>query len=82
MLVGEADLALGEQHAVGFLAADHALLEQEIGAGNVAAGRGEDAFMPVRALGPPQTTWTSPEPVSTMQTLSRSASGWGRASLT
>ena len=33
-------------------------------------------FMPARALGAPQTTWTgSPEPVSTMQTRSRSAFG-------
>ena len=39
-------------------------------------------FMPVRALGAPHTTWIRSSPVSTMQTLSRSASGCCRASTT
>ena len=39
-------------------------------------------FMPVRALGAPQTTWTTPLPVSTMQTRSRSALGCCTASTT
>ena len=40
-------------------------------------------FMPARALGAPQTTWTgSPEPVSTMQTRSRSALGCCSAEMT
>src|SRR5271168_2623455 len=39
-------------------------------------------FMPVRALGAPQTTCTGPPPTSTMQTLSRSALGCGLASMT
>src|SRR5271154_703828 len=39
-------------------------------------------FMPVRALGAPQTTCTGPPPASTMQTLSRSALGCGLASMT
>src|ERR1700733_13603928 len=39
-------------------------------------------FMPVRAFGAPQTTWTGPWPASTMQTLSRSALGCCLASMT
>ncbi len=39
-------------------------------------------FMPVRALGAPQTPWTSPVTVSSVQSRSRSALGCGRASLT
>jgi hypothetical protein len=39
--------------------------------------------MPVRAFGAPHTTWIgSPEPVSTMQTRSRSAFGCCFASIT
>src|ERR1700722_20291955 len=39
-------------------------------------------FMPVRALGAPQTTCTGPPPASTMQTFSRSALGCCLASIT
>ena len=38
--------------------------------------------MPARALGAPQTTWVGSPPASTMHTLSRSAFGCGRASIT
>jgi hypothetical protein len=40
------------------------------------AGGAKTPFMPVRALGAPQTTCTA-RPVSTVQTLSLSALGWG-----
>ncbi len=43
MIVGEAELALRQEHAVRFDAADDALLEVDAGAGNVGAGRREDA---------------------------------------
>ena len=43
VVVGDAELALGEEHAVRFDAADDALLELHAGAGNVGAGRREDA---------------------------------------
>ena len=39
-------------------------------------------FIPAWALGAPQTTWTSAFPVSTRQTLSRSALGWRSAEMT
>src|SRR5208337_2570775 len=39
-------------------------------------------FIPLRAFGAPQTTCTGPPPASTMQTLSRSASGCRLASIT
>ncbi len=39
-------------------------------------------FMPARAFGAPQTTWTVPSPVSTVQTRSRSASGCCSAEIT
>ena len=39
-------------------------------------------FMPVRAFGAPQTTWIVSEPVSTLQTRSRSAFGCCTASMT
>ena len=39
-------------------------------------------FMPVRALGAPQTTCTTSVPVSTRHSLRRSASGCGTASIT
>ena len=44
VLVREAHLALGDQHAVGLDAADRALLEVDAGARDVSAGRGEDAL--------------------------------------
>ena len=44
MLVGQAHLPLRAQHAVGILAADHALLQVQPGAGNMGAGRGEHAL--------------------------------------
>ena len=43
VIVGDAELALRQQHAVRFDAADDALLELHAGAGNVGAGRREDA---------------------------------------
>ncbi|KAF0211670.1 MAG: hypothetical protein FD172_1731 [Methylocystaceae bacterium] len=46
-------------------------------------GAEKTLFMPVRALGAPQTTCTgAPFPVSTMQTRKRSAFGCGFASIT
>ena len=39
-------------------------------------------FIPVWALGAPQTTWTCALPVSTTQTFSRSAFGWRSAETT
>ena len=43
--------------------------------GRVSPGRANTPFMPVRALAAPHTTWTLSWPVSTRQTVSRSASG-------
>ena len=43
VIVGDAELALRQQHAVRFDAADDALLELHAGAGNIGAGRREDA---------------------------------------
>ena len=52
------------------------------GVGEVPGGE-KTLFMPVRALGAPQTTCTgAPEPVSTMQTRRRSALGCCFASIT
>ena len=44
VLVGQAHLALRDQHAVGLDTADHALLEVDPGAWDVTAGGGEDAL--------------------------------------
>ncbi len=45
-------------------------------------GGANTPFMPVRALGAPHTTDTTPSPVSTRQARSRSAFGCGTASST
>src|SRR5262249_35113997 len=44
MILAQTHLAHGAKHAVGGFAADHAGLEVEAGAGNMAAGRREDAL--------------------------------------
>ena len=50
--------------------------------GMVVPGGAKTPFMPVRALGAPQTTSTCSLPVSTTQSLSLSAFGCCRASTT
>ena len=77
VIVGEAELALRQQHAVRFDAADDALLQlrRRCRGCSVPAGA-KTPIMPARALGAPHTTCTFvPSPGSTMQTRSRSAFG-------
>ena len=50
--------------------------------GMKAPGAAKTAFMPVRALGAPQTTETMPSPASTLQARRRSALGCCTASIT
>src|SRR3546814_9739860 len=42
--VGEAEFALRKQHAIGFFAADRAGLQRQVGTGDIAAHRREDAL--------------------------------------
>ena len=44
VIVGQAHLAFGQQHAVRFLAADLAFLQRHVDAGDIGAGRGEYAL--------------------------------------
>ncbi len=56
MLLADQQFTLRAQHALAFLAADHALFQRDAGARNVAPGSAIMPFMPVRAFGAPHTT--------------------------
>ncbi len=76
VVVGEAQLALRQQHAVRFDAADDALLEVDAGAGNMRARRREHAdHAGARIRRPAHHLDREPSPGSTTQTRSRSAFG-------
>jgi hypothetical protein len=75
VLVRQAHLALGAQHAVRLDAADGGGLEVEAGAGDAGAGRGEHALHAGAGIGRAAHDLDRSVPVSTTHTLSLSALG-------